>query len=93
MADLKVIVQEPGPVSLVQVAIQGPPGPPGTDVNFTQSFFETASVLVEHYLGKLPSVMVLDTAGTTYLCEVQHHNLNTCTVTMAQPMTGTVICN
>lgn len=91
MSETIVIISPPVPIKqVVTLAQQGPPGPPS--MPFMQNFTNSSSVLVNHNLGHYPSVTVLDTAGTVYLCAVSNLSLNSCVVSMAEAMTGTVSC-
>lgn len=77
---------------------QGEQGPPGEDTGsgdktYRVTFTDAESQVVEHNLGKYPSVVFKDSAGTEYEVSVNHDSLNQCTVTWNTPITGSITCN
>lgn len=75
----------------------GPPGPAGPAgdglVSYKKAFTDAEGVTITHNLGYEPSTVLVDSAGTEYLHEVEHINVNQCVVRWIGPMTGYVICN
>lgn len=70
----------------------------GSVVSATTSYIHTQSMTssvweIQHDLGRKPSVSVMDTAGTVYLCNIRHLSDNACTVSLATAMNGTATCN
>lgn len=55
----------------------------------------TASAIwvVEHNLGKIPSVEVVDSAGTVVIGDVQHNSTNKVTITFTAPFSGKAFLN
>jgi hypothetical protein len=87
-------------VALLEVAAQGPPGPPGGvvagtgDLNYVHRQDVAAAVWpVVHNLGKHPSVTVVDSAGTWVIGDVTYTSLNTLTVTFGASFAGTCYLN
>ena len=48
---------------------------------------------IHHGLNKYPSVTVVDSAGTQFVCEVEYVDTNNCILRMNQPMTGKAFLN
>lgn len=63
------------------------------DKNYQQVFTASASVSVNHSLGKLPAVTVIDTAGDECMGSVHHTDINNLIVTFSSATSGTVYCN
>ena len=64
------------------------------DKNFVHEQNESsAEWIINHNLGKYPTVTVVDSAGTEVVCEVTHVDTNTCIVTMKAPFKGKAILN
>lgn len=82
-------------VEVVDVGIQGPPGPQGTsgDAHFFQAFTSVSTVTVTHNLGKRPAVSVIDSAGDEVEGAVDHIDSNTLTVSFSAPFSGNVVLN
>lgn len=49
--------------------------------------------IINHNLGKYPSVTVVDSAGTRFECETHYLNENTCVVNMSVAMSGKAYLN
>ncbi|MEN6621506.1 MAG: collagen-like protein [Smithella sp.] len=95
--------------SILEVGIQGPPGAKGDkgdtgeqgpagqngtgDATYSVSFTNQNEVTVNHNLGKYPSVVMKDSAGSEYIVEISHNSVNQCVVSWTIPMTGTITCN
>lgn len=66
----------------------------GGDANYTHyQSSAAANWTVEHGLGKLPSVTVLDSANTVYIAKITHLDFNRLVVSLGFQMTGRAICN
>ena len=64
------------------------------DKNYVHEQNESsAEWIINHNLGKYPTVTVVDSAGTEVVCEVTHVDTNTCIVTMKAPFKGNAILN
>ena len=80
----------------IQIIDPGLPGnlPQGNDKTFiftqgvASNFWE-----VPHYLGKMVSVTVVDTGGTTVEGDVAHIDSNRITIEFNAPFTGQAFCN
>lgn len=73
---------------------QGEQGPPGEDVFYTHNQLSAESVWnITHNLGKVPSVTVVDSGGTEVVGEIEHHNVNSLTITFSAPFTGKAYLN
>ncbi len=59
----------------------------------TQDFSTTMEVIVDHNMGKFPSVTVVDSANTECEVCVEHVDVNQLKVLMTAPMSGKIICN
>lgn len=66
---------------------------PSSDKNYTQEFTNSASVLVEHNLGKMPAVTVINSAGDEVVGDIAHLNENELVVLFSNSFTGIIICN
>jgi hypothetical protein len=72
---------------------QGPPGPPGTgggggSYTHTQSTPSDAWT-IDHGLGYIPTVIVVDSGGTEQWGEIQHTNTTSLVVRFGRPFSGT----
>lgn len=86
-------------VAIIEVGIQGPPGPPGSqgvgsDRNYvhTQNSISTTWV-VNHNLGKWPCVTIVDSAGTEFEADVVHNSMDQLTIHLAIASTGLAYVN
>lgn len=68
----------------------GPQGPPGQTVAYPIPT-PSAVWIVQHNLGHLPHVTVLNSAGELVLTEVSHTDTNQLSVTFSEPVSGTVL--
>jgi len=98
MADVINIGFETQEVVKINFLMPGPQGPAGADGTSDKTFTHIQSVVsaswtVTHNLGKMPSVTVLDSAGSEMLADVQHLSVNQCVITFLTATIGTVICN
>lgn len=71
----------------------GPQGPVGTDLTYLTSFTVTDEVLVQHNLGKLPAVSVIDSAGDEVVGSVEYIDNTQLRVHFANAFSGQVTCN
>lgn len=74
--------------------VQGPPGPPGDA--FTVVFTQGSPALVwiiEHNLGRYPSVTVVDTANDQIIGDVSYPDANSAQVTFGAPTAGSAYLN
>lgn len=62
-------------------------------LSHTQEFIDQTEVLVNHNMGKYPSVYVTDTVGTEYEVGVRHLSENTLEISVTTAMSGKIICN
>lgn len=70
----------------------------GTDAawktpNYEQSFSSQSVVIVDHNLGRKPSVTVVDSAGDECEGDIVWDSENSLTLTFSAPFSGLVICN
>lgn len=83
----------PDPSDTLVVPIGGPPGPigpvGGAGYSHTQAT-PAASWPVTHGLGRYPQATVLDTAGRRVIADLEFPTANTCSVTHAAPMAGSL---
>lgn len=63
------------------------------DLNFVFNFTNQSTIVVNHNLGKYPSVQVVDSAGDDVELDIEYNDLNTLTLTASAAFTGTVYCN
>lgn len=66
---------------------------PTLDGSYSVSVMNVESVPVEHKLGKIPSVVIIDENGYQVLADIQHHNTNQLNVSFVTPFTGTIYCS
>lgn len=80
------------PAPTVMVAAAGPQGPSGaggsTSFEFTQTS-PSASWVIVHGLRKYPSVTLVNDAGQIVYADIEYSDLNTVSVTFANPQVGT----
>jgi len=69
------------------------PGVLGNDLNFTHVFASTTSVVINHGLGKIPSVTVIDDSGNRVHGDVAYTDLNNLTITFNTAFAGTAYLN
>lgn len=76
------------------VANSGGGGGTGVDKSYVHSQgVATATWIVDHNLGKHPSVTVVDSAGTTVVGSVVHNSSNRLTISFNAAFSGTAFCN
>jgi len=63
------------------------------DKYYTMPFLNASSVTVNHNLGKRPAITVMDSAGTEFICDVQHISDNQCIVSWNSLFSGSITCN
>ena len=67
----------------------GPVGPAGGDVFvYDRNGVPASSWIIDHNLGRLVHVTVVLDTGEEITADVDQHDLNTCTITFAQPTSG-----
>lgn len=89
-----ITVAAPGP--------QGVPGPPGADGTsgapggayflLTQSA-ASATWLVQHNLGHIPHITIIDASGEVVITDIHHTDVNQAVLTFASPTTGKAVCS
>lgn len=65
----------------------------GSDKHYSQQFTNTDEVIVNHGLGKRPSVTVIDTASDEVEGEVTYLSSNSLLVSFSSNFSGTILCN
>lgn len=95
-----VIVQPAAQVSINVSVGQGPAGPPGEafegtgDLNYVHTQSAASAVwTINHGLGKYPSVVAIDSAGTQWEGEVTYLNDDSLTIEFSVPFGGTAYLN
>ncbi len=63
------------------------------DIHFTYTITHKLTETINHSLGKIPAITVLDTTGNTCITEVLHIDENTVTISFSDYFTGKVIMN
>lgn len=58
---------------------------------YSRAFFGLTLIQVDHLLGRLPEVQVLDPNGYLVLCSIKHNSQNQFMVEFSIPASGTVI--
>jgi hypothetical protein len=79
-----------------QAAVHGSSGPSrvGASRHYVHEQRQASAVwTVNHNLGKVPAVTVVDTAGTEVIGDVRHVDENTALLTFSAPFSGKAICN
>jgi hypothetical protein len=89
--DVQVFVTE-DVVSVVSVGIQGPPGPGQTTYTHTQNISSDTWV-IQHNLGRHPSVVVIDSAGSVIISDVQYDSEYQVTVRFSAGFSGKAYLN
>lgn len=108
-SDIKVVVSQPAPIAVIQVAQQGPMGPvPVLKTLDGQSLFGSGDIatwhtyqqnspsavwVIQHNLNKYPSVTVVDSAGTWVIGEVVYNDTNTITISFNGTFSGKAFFN
>tara|TARA_R110002096_G_C14619758_1_gene724049 strand:+ start:779 stop:1489 length:711 start_codon:yes stop_codon:yes gene_type:complete len=65
----------------------------GSDLNFSQAFTSTTSVVINHNLGKIPSVTVIDGSGNIVHGDIAYTDLNNLTITFNTAFAGNAYLN
>ena len=65
----------------------------GSDLNYTHVFSSTTSVVINHDLGKMPSVTVVDGSGNIVHGDINYTDVNNLTITFKTAFSGTVYLN
>jgi hypothetical protein len=66
----------------------------GTDKNYTHvQSLPATSWIVNHNLGKLPAIKIIDSAGTEVIGGIAHTDTNQAVLSFLAPFTGTASCN
>lgn len=79
-------------VSVVSVGTQGPAGPAQATYTHTQSVSSDTWV-IEHNLGRHPSVVVIDSAGSVIISDVQYDSAYQVTVIFSAAFSGKAYLN
>jgi len=79
-------------ISVVSIGTQGPAGPANETYTHTQSVASDTWV-IEHNLGKHPSVVVIDSAGSVIISDVQYDSAYQVTVTFSASFSGKAYLN
>lgn len=69
------------------------PGDLGNDLNFSQAFTSSTSVVIVHNLGKIPSVTVIDGSGNRVHGDIDYTDLNNLTITFNTAFSGVAYLN
>lgn len=75
---------------------QGDPGPTGegTDANYVYPQIAPSMVwTITHNLGKYPSVMIVDSGGTTVLGDIEYLSINQIRITFTTAFSGSAYLN
>jgi len=88
-----VVAQKASVGMRIQIGgLQGPPGPGDKNYVHTQAS-PSALWIVQHNLGKFPSVSVFDSGGDLVEGDVIYDSLNQCTLTFSGAFSGKATCN
>lgn len=79
-------------ISVVSIGTQGPAGPGQETYTHTQSVASDTWV-IEHNLGRHPSVVVIDSAGSVIISDVQYDSPYQVTVTFSAAFSGKAYLN
>lgn len=79
-------------ISVVSVGTQGPAGPAAATYTHTQSIASDTWVIT-HNLGKHPSVVVIDSAGSVIISDVQYDSAYQVTVRFSAAFSGKAYLN
>lgn len=82
--------------TIIEVHADGPQGPPGPsgDKHYTHTQGSASSTwTITHNLGKMPSVVVVDSADNYVVGEVHYDSLNQVTVTFGSAFAGKAYLN
>ena len=60
---------------------------------FEQQFNNTNNIVVNHNLNRYPSILALDSAGNSFIAQVNYPNKNTVIVSWNNTTTGKIVCN
>lgn len=89
--ETRSVVVDSETISVVTALEQGPPG--AGDKHYEQQFTNSASVTVNHNLGKKPSVEIIDSAGDKVIGDVNYVSDNQLLISLSAPTGGVIICN
>lgn len=65
----------------------------GGDKTYETTFTTSTQVTVQHFLGKYPAVVVIDSSGEEVEGEIHHLSKDILTVSFSAAFSGKVICN
>lgn len=85
----RAIIRERSEAVILRQGVMGPPGPSGNSI--TVSFPAQLQWVVNHNLGRYPSVQVLNFASQVAIAEIQHNSSNQFRVVFVVPTAGVVI--
>jgi len=89
-----VRVVESEQVTVREIGIQGPPGPPGTDLTYVHNQLVASDTwTIHHQLGKYPSIMVVDSGGDVVAGDITYNDINAAIVRFSVPFGGQAFCN
>lgn len=95
----KVVQVETEQIQVVEVVQQGPAGPPGqdgvgADARYTHDQASPSLLwTVSHNLGKYPTPVIVDSAGTTVEGKITFITINQLTCEFTSLFSGKVYCN
>jgi hypothetical protein len=87
-----VVVVDSTNIQVISVAEQGPAGPSPTTYTFDQDVPSNQWV-IEHNLDRYPSATVVDSAGSTIICDVQYDSPDQVTIQFSAAFSGRAYLN
>lgn len=90
----EIVIEEVG-IDILEISesgAAGPPGPDGTVNDFEQTFSESMEWIVNHNLGRNPSVTLTNSGGAVIAGNIVNSSINQLTVYWALPTAGNIRC-
>lgn len=90
--DRVTVVVKPDPTYIVEVGVQGPPGPPSDTFIYNQAA-PSDTWTIQHNLDKWPSVMIVDSAGNMVLGDIEYTTADSLVISFADAFAGKAFLN
>lgn len=80
-------------VRVITVGEQGPPGPSGAETYVYDQDTPSDEWVIQHNLDRYPSATVVDSAGSTIICDVQYDTVDQITIQFSAAFSGRAYLN
>jgi len=89
----QVIVVDETNLQIISVAEQGPAGPSGAETYIHDQSLPSDVWVIGHNLDRYPSATVVDSAGSTIICDVQYDSPDQITIQFSAAFSGRAYLN